>query len=350
MRNRIAVCGHFGIGHTLLNGQTVKTVIVTDELKRELGKETIWKIDTHGRLNQICMFPKLVWALMTCTSIIILPAHDALIYEVPWLKFWNMFFKKKLFYVVIGGWLKNYLKNYPKITDALKTYNGIYVETSKMKRDLESVGFCNVDILPNCKPISILKEEELILNFKEPLCLVTFSRVMKEKGIEDAINAVSIANNKIGHRVYHLVIYGQIDDNQQGWFEGLLKNRDSDSSWEYGGLVPFAKSTDVLKKYFALLFPTYYDGEGFAGTLIDAFASGVPVIASDWKYNSEIVKDGYTGKIVKTHDIMELSKSLISIYKAQQSWIDMKHNCIKEAQKYTPQDAMRTFVNELKNY
>ena len=59
----------------------------------------------------------------------------------------------------------------------------------------------------------------------------------------------------------------------------------------YGGKVPFDKSVDILKNYFALLFPTYYDGEGFAGTLIDAFSAGVPVIASDWKYNAEIVNE-----------------------------------------------------------
>ncbi|MFR3494185.1 MAG: glycosyltransferase [Blautia sp.] len=51
----------------------------------------------------------------------------------------------------------------------------------------------------------------------------------------------------------------------------------------YKGMVPFNQSTEVLKNYDALLFPTYYEGEGFAGTIIDAFAAGLPVIASDWK-------------------------------------------------------------------
>jgi glycosyltransferase involved in cell wall biosynthesis len=50
--------------------------------------------------------------------------------------------------------------------------------------------------------------------------------------------------------------------------------------------------TKVLRDYFALLFPIYYIGEGFAGTAIDAFSAGVPVIASDWKYNSEVIKEG----------------------------------------------------------
>ncbi len=36
---------------------------------------------------------------------------------------------------------------------------------------------------------------------------------------------------------------------------------------------------------------------GFAGTLIDAMAAGVPVIASNWKYNPEIVIENVTGRI-----------------------------------------------------
>lgn len=69
----------------------------------------------------------------------------------------------------------------------------------------------------------------------------------------------------------------------------------------YGGLVPFDKSVNVLKDYLALLFPIYYEGEGFAGTLIDAYFAGVPVIAPDWKYNAELVNE-YVGFVYPTGD------------------------------------------------
>ena len=48
-----------------------------------------------------------------------------------------------------------------------------------------------------------------------------------------------------------------------------------------------------------MIFPTYYVGEGFPGTIIDAFSSGIPDIATDWRYNSEIVQNGKTGYIYK---------------------------------------------------
>lgn len=39
---------------------------------------------------------------------------------------------------------------------------------------------------------------------------------------------------------------------------------------EYKGLVPYDQSTKYLKQYFALIFPTFFSGEGFPGTIIDA--------------------------------------------------------------------------------
>ena len=73
-----------------------------------------------------------------------------------------------------------------------------------------------------------------------------------------------------------------MDSVQTEWFNELKST--FPSYIKYGGLVPFDKSVEVLKNYFALLFPTYYEGEGFAGTLLDAMAAGVPVVASDWRY------------------------------------------------------------------
>jgi len=46
-----------------------------------------------------------------------------------------------------------------------------------------------------------------------PYKLCTFSRVLKEKGIEDAINAVIKVNTDCGREVCTLDIYGQIDEN-----------------------------------------------------------------------------------------------------------------------------------------
>ena len=45
---KIAVIGHFGFGGNYLDGQTIKTKIITKELVCQFGDEQVAKIDTHG--------------------------------------------------------------------------------------------------------------------------------------------------------------------------------------------------------------------------------------------------------------------------------------------------------------
>ena len=199
--------------------------------------------------------------------------------------------------------------------------------------------------MPNCKNLKILDESELVYNTEKPYKLCTFSRVMKEKGIEDAINAVKTINEKYGETVFTLDIYGQVDSNQTKWFENLQKT--FPEYVKYGGLVSFDKSTEVLKNYFALLFPTYYDGEGFAGTLIDAMVAGVPVIASDWKYNPEIVVDKKTGILYKTKNTAVFTDKLDYIYNNAEAWNTLKLNCIGDAKKYLPENVIQILIKNL---
>ena len=213
-----------------------------------------------------------------------------------------------------------------------------------MKRALEEQGFTNIVIMPNCKDLKILKPEELVYPTGEPYKLCTFSRVMKEKGIEDAVNAVKEVNEEAGRTIYTLDIFGQVDSAQGQWFEDL-KTTFPDYV-NYRGVVDYDKSVDVLKNYFALLFPTYYDGEGFAGTLLDAFSAGVPVIASDWKYNAEIVNDN-VGFIYSIGDEQAFWKLLKSIAENPAMLLDKKLQCLVEAERYKPENVVKILTEQL---
>ena len=329
----LSVIGHFAYGKVCLDGQTVKTKIITEELQNQLGQEQVVKIDTHGGWETLLKSPFQVFqALRESSNIVIFPAHNGLRVYVPMLSFFRRFYKdRKLHYVVIGGWLPQFLSKRKCLAEALKRFDGIYVETNTMKSALEEQGFNNVFVMPNCKKLTVLSESELVYPNGVPYRLCTFSRVMKEKGIEDAVNAVICVNKKLGYTAFSLNIFGQIDQNQTDWFEQLKKSFPDYIS--YGGLVPFDKSVETLKEYFALLFPTYYDGEGFAGTLLDAFSAGLPVIASDWKYNAEIVNEN-VGYVYKTGDNAAFAKLLEAVAVEPTMLLRKKKACLHEAEKY----------------
>lgn len=333
MKNKASILGHFGEGENLINGQTVKTKIITEELQNQLGQDKVLKFDTYGGWKTLLKAPFQVFqALKKSSNVLIFPAHNGLRVYAPLLSFLKCFYKnRKIHYVVIGGWLPEFLSVRKCLAKSLKKFDGIYVETNTMKNALEAQGFTNVFVMPNCKKLKVLSEDELAYPSSAPYKLCTFSRVMKEKGVETAIKAVKQANEMLGFTAYSLDIYGQVDSLQIEWFENLQKS--FPPYVRYGGVVAYEKSVEVLKQYFALLFPTYYEGEGFAGTIIDAFASGVPVVASNWKYNSEIINRN-VGFVYSVNEPEELVAILKDSAVNPNMLLDKKKSCLVEAEKY----------------
>lgn len=346
MSKKVCVIGHFGEGKTLLNGQTIKTKIITEELQRQLGDSQILKIDTHGGFKVLLKAPFHVFkAFRESKNIVIFPAHNGLRVYAPLLSFFKFFFKnKKLHYVVIGGWLPQFLLNKKILTNTLKRFDGIYVETSIMKKSLEKYELQNVYIMPNCKNIPILSEKELVYPASEPYKLCTFSRVMKEKGIEDAICAVKQVNNLLGRIACTLDIYGQIDSNQKEWFEDLRQK--FPDFIRYCGCVDADKSVEILKDYYALLFPTHFYTEGIPGTIIDAYAAGVPVISAKWESFDDVVDEGKTG-FGYEFGCCELLSIEINKYLKNRNEFIIKRNCIKKAEEYILTNSVGILIKNL---
>lgn len=103
-----------------------------------------------------------------------------------------------------------------------------------------------------------------------------------------------------------------------------------------------------IKKYDFLIFPTYYDGEGLAGTLIDSFFSGTPAIASNWKYNGEVITDQKNGFLFETKNDEEATKILLDIYNKKYDLEQISKNCIMEAEKYLPVNAIKGITKYIK--
>ncbi len=90
----------------------------------------------------------------------------------------------------------------------------------------------------------------------------------------------------------------------------------------------------MLAGYDAMLFPTFFYGEGFAGIFIDAFISGLPVIASDWSLNGEIIKNGKTGWIVPNRNVDELANTMERVIRhPEQAW-EMGQACQAQCMEY----------------
>lgn len=345
---KIAIIGNFGkTGQPVADGQTVKTRILTTELQKQYGTDQLICINTYGGWINLLKSPfQCLHALMSASNIIIFPAHNGLRVYAPLLALLKRFYKdKKLHYVVIGGWLPEFLEDRKCLLKALKSFESIYVETQSMKDSLYYKGLFNVEVVPNCKELHILSVYDINTNFCEPYRLCTFSRVSKQKGIGDAVEVVKKVNEYFGRIVYTLDIYGRIDDDQKDWFNILQTS--FPEYVKYKGCVEYDRTTEVLKDYFALLFPTYYEGEGFAGTIIDAYAAALPVIASSWKYNSELVENGVTGFVYPAMQNDALETILKNMIDNHDYIVEMKKQCLNRAYRFLPQNGMKRLFEKI---
>ena len=331
---KIAIIGHFGFGKNLLNGQTIKTKILAETLYEKMGEDAISCVDTHGGIKRLLKIVLSIPALLKKNiDIIMLPAHNGLLVITPLLSFFNKFTRKNLHYVVIGGWLPEYLDKHGVVAKLLrKNFKGIYVETSVMERDLRKRGFGNIYIFPNYKSIVPVSEAELSTIDNYPVKACTFSRITEKKGIADAIKAVTEINKEVEKTIITLDIYGSVDEAFKIEFESLIAN--APDYIKYKCEVSFDKTVYTLKDYDLQLFPTKFRTEGIPGSVVESFFAGVPVVASKWNSFEDVIDDDVTGigfEFGNYDDFKDKLRNLICDYaKINQ----MKINCVHAAEDY----------------
>lgn len=331
MKKKITFIGHYAENKRLYDGQTVKTKILFDEIK-DTDIYDVEMIDTHNWKNNIYSLVKRCKnACKNDDYVIMMPDLNGFRALVRMLPFFNKKKNCKLIYVVVGGWLSAFLKKNPKYVSLLNEFDAIIVETECLKYELEHQNVHNTHIIPNFKRLDIVKTLAPVAKYPYRFC--TFSRVMKEKGIEDAIECIKRINEKYDNDIVTLDIYGQIEENYKDEFERIMKN--VPKYIRYKGIVEFENSVEILKDYYAMLFPTTYYAECLAGTVIDAFASGLPVIAYDWPSGHDLISNGVEGWLCKA-EVDELIKAVEFAINDQDMMLEMRINCVKKAKEYTP--------------
>lgn len=343
---KLAILGHFGGSQTFLDGQTIKTKMLYDALKQNTNWNIV-KIDTYDkRKRPFKLALSFFRSALGRDVFIVLLSGNGMRTFFPLLAFFSKHWDVKVFHDVIGGNLDQYVKKYPLFSSYLNDFQGNWVETEQLKRSLERAGIHNCIKIPNFKNLEICEEPTPGSSLTTPAAFCTFSRVMKEKGIEDAINTVNEINRRAGKTRCTLDIYGMIDNVYRKEFERVLSS--TGPAIKYCGAVDASESVQTLKAYDALLFPTKWWGEGVPGTIIDAYCAGIPVLASDWNANRELVFHKSTGLVYPTDEIVTLNDAIEWVLAHRAETSQMRGNCLREARKFAPEAVISQIIAEVK--
>jgi glycosyltransferase involved in cell wall biosynthesis len=127
---------------------------------------------------------------------------------------------------------------------------------------------------------------------------VFIARIMKEKGIEEYLEAAKVIRKKYSYTRFH--ICGFCEQN----YEEKIKKLVEDNVVIYHGLVSDMK--EIYRNTHCTIHPTFYP-EGLSNVLLESAASGRPIITTNRSGCREVIEDGKNGYLVKERN----SKGLI---------------------------------------
>ena len=250
----------------------------------------------------------------------------------PLLRLFNICpFHHDITYLAIGGIFGDLLLKRKFDSKRFRKIKRITVEGNLIKEQLNRCGFTNVIVTGNYKHITKFPKIEKYNDNK--IHFLFFSRITKGKGCDLIIECINELND-LGYKdKYQVDFYGNVRDIYQSKFTSFVE---STPNAYYKGTVDLSdfNSYLTLAKYHYMLFPTFWDGEGFPGVIIDSYISGVPIIASDWSLNTEYIINGYTGIIVKAKDKDSLLDAMRNAILSKYDVMTLSKNCQTEAKKY----------------
>lgn len=350
---KIGLIGYLGYetANPIIGGQMSKTRGIYKELIKRYGSNSISSVDTSGWKNN---WPKLIASSIRLAKendiIIFMPNKNGIKFIMPLYCFLKRIYKNKIVYPVVGGWLTSLLRKKWYLRKSIKCVNLLLPETKELMRELEEFVDCEIDVMPIFSMRKTINNK-LVLNRTKKV-FYTFSRVIPEKGVDEAIEAIIKANEN--NCCCYLDIWGPIPEAYEKHYKELFEKHKN--VIKYKGILESNEGLNKVSDYYMLIFPTYYFGEGFPTTICESFMAGVPVMASDWRFNGELITDGKTGYIFQPHDIIKMSELIERVCSDTNSVIEMKKNCLIESKKFKPEKVMRslfmwidTQISEIEN-
>ena len=205
----------------------------------------------------------------------------------------------------------------------------VIVQSPRMLDSLRQQGFSNAFFVSNSKRINYLPDISKRHNSNKRF--VFLSRIHPTKGCGEIIESVKQLNELGYQDRFSVDFFGAIDVVYPEFLE-LIKGI---SNIKYNGFLDLTRDEgyDILSRYDLMLFPTYWDGEGFPGVIIDSYIAGVPVLASDWSLNCDYVTEK-TGIIIPHHNQSSLFDEMKKVIENQYDLTLMSKNSQSLAMQY----------------
>lgn len=278
------------------------------------------------RNDRIASIVAIIWSLFSRKSLLVgissVRGKSLLITKL--LFYFNRRTMKKSLYFMMGGTEAKRISQDKEQIRMYSSYKRVFVETRIMQKQLTEVGMTNVSVYPNCRENIVVKSNNVV---KKQFRCVYFSLISINKGADFALRAAENNPDLL------FDFYGEIDSSYESAF-GVQINSLANASYKGVFKSNGENVYQKLSEYDVLLFPTRWKNEGIPGILIESKIAGIPVIASDIAYNSEIISNLEDGIIFTTDNYDEFNDSIKKLSEDPELCLKLREGAKKTSKNY----------------
>jgi glycosyltransferase involved in cell wall biosynthesis len=237
---------------------------------------------------------------------------------------------RPIIYRMFGGMDHNGLSGIKKILARwfAKNVDTYLAQTKLLLQSAEDEGFLNGKWFPTSRPAS-----ENISIVKKPCRRFVFvGQLRSEKGLKELAEASELLPKEL-----EVHVWGPWTGLPENFFEKYKRIK------MMGVLKPKEVQSKLLE-YDALILPSYLKAEGYSGVIFEAYAAGLPVIATRWLALPEIVLHEKTGLLVEPRDTKSLHAAMVRLSKDDDLYHRLRKEGLVFVRDFSTQKQARRFV------
>ena len=225
--------------------------------------------------------------------------------------------------------------------NSCKIADRVVVNSDFMKRQLASsyrIAPNRINVIPNGVDVERFAKCKSRITLDGDPAILSVGQVCMLKGFGTFVDALGRLGHELPNMKLHLV--GQVEKE----YIELAESKGVSNFLVFHGRVPHSLIPTYLKSAdFSIFGSVLY--EGFGIVLVEAMASGLPVIASDIDTYSQIITDGKDGLLFKRGNADSLSEVILNLTKDVDLRRKISQNSQITAEKYDWEKIAESYIS-----